>query len=192
MKNAILNLLIIHLIILFSSCGIDSWKTFEMTSSKDTIISEGSFACSFGQVIYDFDYPDIYLNFTTKSDTVIEIVNCTGQVSWRQAKTTVPSPLKLSSLKVTIFNDTSLGIDSTFKEGSIIPETFKKISGANKTIQYNLQFSDTLTPIIPKNVGKMYFDLTIETLVNGKLKIFKRTVEVDSKSHSHVWFIRDC
>src|SRR5436190_13914456 len=192
MKNAVVNLLIVHLIILFSSCGIDSWKTFEMSSSNDTIISERSFACSFGQVIYDFDYPDIYLNFTAKSDTVIEIVNCTGQVSWRQKKTIVPSPLKLSSLKVTIFSDTSLGIDRTFDVSSIIPDKFKKISGANKTIQYNLQFSDTLAPIIPKNVHKIYFDLTIETSVNGKRKMYKRTVEVDSQSHSDRWFIRDC
>jgi hypothetical protein len=175
------------------SCGIKSYRTFETRVKKINVFSDNEMVCDFSQVIYDnSNSANIYLDFKPTSDAEIVVEGLTGQINWQQQRQIISSPLLLSSINIGIFENGSRGLDSTFKTYSTISNKFKKISGVNNSLLYNINFRDTTLSFIPNDVDKLFIELDINIKSNDKIKHLKKTIELKADKHHYFWIFRDC
>ena len=181
------------LLILYSSCGVESYRTFETGTDKIQVFNDKEIGCDFSQVIYDnSSTTNIYLNFKPKKNIQIEIEDITVQINWQQNKKVIASPLTLSSINVGMFEKDYSGQDSTFKSYSTICDSFKIISSVENSLLYNIEFSDTSLSFIPKDVDRIYIELNIKIKSEQVIKQFKKMIELKSNTHHYFWLFRDC
>lgn len=193
--------LFFSVLILLFSCGgqTESTKKQEgknISATPDTIISkyygndtgevqlfnDGEIRCAISQVIDGSScQADIYLYFTPQSSNETQITNVTGQMKWQYGGKIIPSPFLLSNTSITIFNNGDHVAESSFMANETITKKFKKISGVHNELLYNLKFSDSTYKNIPTYVERVIIDLQIDLATNGKIKQYKKTVDLNAK-----------
>jgi hypothetical protein len=182
------------LLLLLSSCGIKSYRTFGLENEKIEVYSDNFIDCKFSQVIYDNSSDaNVYIDFKAKTDNEVEIISVSGQLNWFQNDKKYDCPQVLTSTTVRLFqNDQSIA-DSTFRINQIIPERFKTISGTGNSLLYVFEFSDTTYKFVPSTVDQMTVDLIISTKSKstGKLDVYKKTIKLNADKHHYFWFLRD-
>lgn len=182
------------ILLLLSSCGIKSYRTFGQ-DKKTNVFSDELIECDFSQVIYDnSSEANVYIDFKAKTDNKVEITNVSGQINWFQKGNQIPCSKTLTSTTVRLFqNDKSIA-DSTFWTNQFITDRLKTISGTGNSLLYVLEFRDTTFKFIPKTVDLMTVDLIINTKsqTTGKLDEHKKTIKLNANKHHYFWFLRDC
>ena len=193
-KMKLINYILLGLLlILYSSCGVETYRTFETGTDKVQVFNDKEIGCDFSQVIYDnSSTTNIYINFKPKRNTQIEIEDIAIQINWRQNDKVIKSPLTLSSINIGMFEKDYSGQDSTFKSYSTICDKFKKILSKDNSLLYNLEFSDTSLSFIPKDVDRIYIELNIKIKSEQVMKQFNKKIELKSNTHHYFWIFRDC
>lgn len=202
MKTVKISLFISVYILLFSCGGqTESTKVREdknISATPDTIISkyygndigqiqlfnDGEIKCDIAQVIDGSSCSaDIFLYFIPQSSNETIITNITGQMKWQHDGKIIQSPFLLSNTGITVYNNDHQVAESSFMSNETITEKFKKISGVHNELLYNLKFSDSTYKNIPSYVEKVIIDLQIDLETDGKIKKYKKTVDLDAKIH---------
>lgn len=182
------------ILLLLSSCGIKSYRTFGQENEETDVFSDQYIDCKFSQVIYD-NSPDanVYIDFKAKTENEVEITSISGQLNWLQNDKQIDCPQILTSTTVRLFqNDQSIA-DSTFWTNQLITDRFKTISGTGNSLLYVLEFSDTTFKFVPETVDQMTVELIIHTKskATGKLDEHKKTIKLNADKHHYFWFLRD-
>ena len=183
------------LILLISSCGIKSYRTFGPENGKTDVYSDKFIDCECSQVIYDNSSDaNVYLDFKAKTDNEVEITNVSGQLKWFQHGKQIDCPQILTSTTVRLFQNHQSISDSTFRTNQLIPDRFKTISGTGNSLLYVFEFSDTTFKFVPATVDQMAIDLIISTKTKstGILEEHNKTIKLNADKHHYFWFIRDC
>ncbi|PVY36077.1 hypothetical protein [Pontibacter virosus] len=181
-------------LLLLSSCGIESYRTFGPENGKTEVCSDQFVDCNFSQVIYDNSSDaNIYLDFKAKTKDEIEITNVSGHLKWFEKGKEINCPQVLTSIAVRLFQKEKNVADSTFLPNQLIPGRFKTISGTENSLLYELEFSDTTYKFVPTTVDKMAVNLVIRTKATstGKLYEHRKTIKLNANKHHYFWFLRD-
>jgi len=192
-KRKIITVLFIAL--LFSSCGIKTYSTFGPDYEKTEVYSDLYIDCKLSQVIYDISTTStVYLDFTSKTNSEIEITSVTGQLKWLIDGRISDSHRTLESIDVGLFKNSRRNVDSTFRIGQVLPIEYKTISKKGNSILFTLEFEDTIPNLIPSDVEKILVELNIRTTIKetGQVNEYKKIVYLDREKHHYFWFLRDC
>lgn len=185
-------LIIVVSIFMFISCGITTYRTFELPETDNygriLLFSDSLIDLKIGAHANDFSR-DMSLRITgslkEKSEFIIDSISVN--------KFFLQDSLinyKLTTIDVYNFRDKSV----YFKKFKDIPDEIKLLNKANESITYSLQYWDfTREPAsdIPKTVKNITLEIFVQYDLNNVTyeKIF--TVHLQSKTHRYLWILRD-
>lgn len=155
--------------------------------SEKFIAFEGSeIKCKVSQVIDGVScMNNIYLDFIPLSNTETVITNITGQMKWQQNGKITPSPFYLTHITPVLNEKEERFDDSSNTSSEFIADKFKKISGVNNSLMYNIEFSDSTYKNIPINVDKVIVDFQIDLTTNGKTKHYNKSIDLNEVIHKN-------
>ena len=161
-----------------------TFRTFGDWRKEIPLFDDTKLKCTCIQMIDAACETHVYVHFTSKSNTEVQITNVTGWMKWLQNGKIVPSTFLLSHITpiINTYNDNIE--DSSHVTGKFISEKFRTLYKIHDCLLYDIEFSDPNYGSTPNNVDKVITGLEFDLTSNEGIKHYKKIYVLDKKTHT--------